>query len=114
MFNVDITKVFLHNLSQRHVSALSWAVFRLNIFLCEVKRTIDNVMILLSTRSRVTSIKFIYIKLITVIVELKYFHNIKDKKSRVSQTRKGDGGAKIGEFLFFNYVGFFIGYSVVE
>jgi hypothetical protein len=27
----------------------------------------------LSTRSRVTSIKFIYLKLITVIVELKWF-----------------------------------------
>jgi len=48
-------------------------------FLREVNHTIDNVMILLSTRSRVTSIKFIYLKLITVVVELKchmsYVHN---------------------------------------
>jgi hypothetical protein len=43
--NVYITKIFLHNLSQRRVSALSWAIFRLNTFLCEVNHTIDNVMI---------------------------------------------------------------------
>jgi len=44
--------MFLHNLSQRHVSALSWAIFRLKTFLYEVNHTIDNVVILLSTRSR--------------------------------------------------------------
>jgi len=32
MMMVYITKMFLHNLSQRHVSALSWAIFRLNTF----------------------------------------------------------------------------------
>jgi len=53
--------MFLHNLSQRHVSVPSWAIFRLSSFLCEVNRTVDNVMILLSTRSRVISIKFIYL-----------------------------------------------------
>jgi len=45
----------LHNLSQRHVSALSWAIFRLNTFLCEVNHTANNVMSFLSTRYRVTS-----------------------------------------------------------
>jgi len=39
--------MFLHNLSQRHVSALSRAILRLNTCLCEVNHTIDNVMILL-------------------------------------------------------------------
>ena len=43
--SVYITKMFLHNLSQRCVSALSWAIFRLNTFLREVNHTIDNVMI---------------------------------------------------------------------
>jgi len=37
-------------------------------------------MLLLSTRPRVTSIKFILLKWITVIVELKCYHNIKDTK----------------------------------
>jgi hypothetical protein len=31
-----ILRCFLRNLSQRHVSALSWAIFRLNTFFCEV------------------------------------------------------------------------------
>ena len=35
-----ITKIFLHYLSQRHVSALSWAILRLNTFLCEVIHTL--------------------------------------------------------------------------
>jgi hypothetical protein len=54
----------------------------LNTFLCEVNRTVNNVMILLSTRSRVASIKFIYLKLITLIVELKWYHNVKDIKEQ--------------------------------
>ena len=76
-FNVYITKMFFHDLSQQYVSALSRAIFGLKTFLSEVNRTIDNLMILLSTRSRVTSIKFIYLKSITVIVKLKCYHNIK-------------------------------------
>jgi hypothetical protein len=40
LFNIYITKMFLHNLSQRHVSAFLWVTFRLNIFLCEVTHTI--------------------------------------------------------------------------
>jgi len=31
-----ILRCFLHNLSQQHVSARSWAIFRWNTFLCEV------------------------------------------------------------------------------
>ena len=72
-----ITKIFLHNLSQRHVSALSWAVFRLNTFFCEVNHTVNEVMLLLSTISRVICIKFIHLKLITIIVKLKCYHNMK-------------------------------------
>jgi len=63
-----------------NVSALSWAIFRLNTFLSEVNHTTDNVTIFLSRISRVTSIKFIYLKLIRMTVELKCYHNIKDKK----------------------------------
>jgi len=105
--------MFLHRFSQRHVSALLWAIFRLNTFLCEVNHTTDNVIILLSTRSRVKYIKFIYLKLITVIVELQCYHNTKNIKEQVPQSREGSGGARIGEYLLFNHVGFFIGYSVV-
>ena len=38
-----ITKTFLRNFSQRHVPALSWTIFRLNTFFCEVNHTIKNV-----------------------------------------------------------------------
>jgi len=43
---------------------------------------VNNVMILLSTRYRVTLIKFINLELITVTVELKCYHNIKDIKEQ--------------------------------
>jgi hypothetical protein len=112
LFNIYITKMFLHNLS-RHISALSWAIFRLNTFLCEASHTINNIMLLLSMRSRVTSIQFIQLKLITVIVELKCCYNIKDiKEHSVIITEGGWGCQNRGIFLF-KYVGFFIGYSVV-
>jgi hypothetical protein len=39
-------------------------------------------MLLLSTRSHVTAIKFIHLKSITVIVELKCYYNIKDMKEQ--------------------------------
>jgi len=65
--------MFLHNLSQRHVLPLSWAIFRLNTFLCEENHTINNFMLLLLMSSRVISIKFIDLKLITVRAELKHF-----------------------------------------
>jgi hypothetical protein len=42
---------------------------------------VNNVMILLS-RYRVTLIKFINLELITVTVELKCYHNIKDIKEQ--------------------------------
>src|SRR5215469_3355955 len=58
-------------------SMLFWAVFLLPFF-CEVNHTINNVMLLLSMRCLVTSIDFINLKLTTVIVELKCYHNIKD------------------------------------
>ena len=108
--------MFLYNISQQHVSALSWSICRLNTFLCEVNHTVNNVIQLLSTRSRVTSFKFIHLKLITIVVELKSYYNIKDIKSRMSQSRKGSGGARIGKYIcltIFKYVSFFIGYSVV-
>jgi hypothetical protein len=76
------TKMFLHNLSERHVSALSWAIFRLNTFLCEANNTINNVVLLLSTRSRVTSIKSIHWKLIAGTVGLKRYYNTKDTKEQ--------------------------------
>jgi len=87
-----MTKMFLRNLSQQHILALSWAIFRLNTSLCEVNHMIDNVMLLLSVRSRVTSIKFIHLKLITVIVELKCFYNIKDIKQRCITITEGEWG----------------------
>jgi hypothetical protein len=42
----------------------------LNTFPCEANNTTGNVMLLLSTRCHVTYIKFIHLKLITVITEL--------------------------------------------
>jgi len=54
---------------------------QVNTFFREVNHTINNVMLLLSTRSRVTSIKCIHLKLITAIVELKY-HTTKDIKEQ--------------------------------
>ena len=82
--------MFLHNLSQRHILALSWAIFRLNTLLCEVNHTINNIMLLLSTRSRLTSIKFINLQLITVIVELKCYYNIKDIKEQGITITEGE------------------------
>jgi len=41
--------MFLHSFSQRHVSALPWAIFRLiTYFLCKANHTISNAMLLLS------------------------------------------------------------------
>jgi hypothetical protein len=68
-------------------------------------------MLLLSTRSHVTSIKFIYLKLINVIVELKCYHTIKDIKEQ--GITEGEWGCQKRGIFLFNYVGFFIGYSVV-
>jgi hypothetical protein len=97
------------NLS-RHVSALSWAIFRLNTFFCEVNHTINNVMLLLLTRSHVTSTKFIHLQLITVTVELKCHYNIKEQGIR---NTKGEWGCQNWGIFLFYYVGFFIGCSVV-
>jgi len=102
MFNFYNTKMFLHSLSQRHVSTLSWAIFKLNTFPCVAKHTINNVMSLLSMRSRVTSIKFIHLKLITVIVELKCCYNIKDIKEEAIIIMEGGQGARIREFFCLN------------
>jgi len=93
--------MFLHNLSQRNVSALSWAIFRFNTLVCEVNHTINNVILLLSTRTRVTSIKFIHLKLIILIVELKCYHNIKGKGKVIPlQSRCGpEGGQRYSSIL---------------
>jgi len=45
-----ITQLFLHNLSRRHVSALSRAIFRLITFLCVANNTVINIMLLLATQ----------------------------------------------------------------
>ena len=55
-------------------------------------------MLLLSTRSCVTYIKIIHLKLITVTVELKCYYNIKDTKEQGVTITEGGGGARIGEF----------------
>jgi len=47
-------------------------------------------MLLLSTRSRLTSIKFINLQLITVIVELKCYYNIKDIKEQGITITEGE------------------------
>jgi hypothetical protein len=47
-----------------------------------------------------------------VIVELKY-HNIKDIKEQSITITEGDWGRQNRGILLLNYVGFFIGYSVV-
>jgi hypothetical protein len=86
--------MLLHNLSQRDVSALSWAIFRLNTSLCEVNHTIKNVMLLLLTRSRVTYTKCIHLKLITVMVELKYHYNIKDIREQGTTVTEGEWGCQ--------------------
>ena len=100
--------MFLHNLSQWHVSALSWAIFRLNTFVCEVNHTVNNVMLLLSARHHVTYIKFIQLKFITAIVELKCSYNIKYiKKTGYRSHGRGVGMPESGIILF-NCVGFFL------
>ena len=101
--------MFLHNLSRRHVSALSWAIFRFNTFVCEVNHTVNNVVLLLSTRSRVMSIIFIHLKLITVIVELKCYYNTKDIKEQGITFTEGEMGCQNRGIFLFNYVDFFIG-----
>jgi len=100
--NVHITEMLLHNLSQRHVSALSRAIFRLNTFFCEVNHTINNVMLLLSTRSRVTSTKFINLKLMNETVELKCYHNtrIKDIKEQGITNTEGEWRCQNRGFFF--------------
>jgi len=70
--------MFLHNLSQRHISALSRAIFRLNNFFSEVNHTINKFMLSLLTRSRATCIKCIHFILINVIVDIKCYHTLKD------------------------------------
>jgi hypothetical protein len=65
LFKVNNTKMFLHDLSLWHILALSWAIFRLKTFPCEANHTINNVMLLMSVRSHVTSIKCIHLKLIS-------------------------------------------------
>ena len=93
LFPVYITKLFLHNLFQLHVSTLSRAIFRLKIFFCAVNHTINNVILFLSTMSRGTSLKFIHLKL---TVELKCCHNTKDTQQ---QGITNSGGARRGEFF---------------
>ena len=105
--------MFLHNLSQRHVSVFSRAIFRLNIFFGEVNHTINNVTLLLSTRSRVTSTKFSHLKLINVIVELKCYDTLKDIKEQGITSTEGEWGCQKRGIFLFKYVGFFICYSVV-
>jgi hypothetical protein len=94
LYNVSMTKMFLRNLSQRHVSGLSWAIFRSNAFLCEVNHTINIVTLLLSARSHVTSITFIHLKLVTVTVELKCYYNIKDIKEQGIIIMEGEWGCQ--------------------
>jgi len=94
LFNVYITKILLHNLSKRHVSALSSAIVRLSTLLCEVKHTIKNIILLLLTRSRVTSIKCINLKLIAAIVEIKHYYNIKYIKEQGVTITKGEWGCQ--------------------
>jgi hypothetical protein len=50
-------------------------------------------------RSRVTSIKSIHLKLITVTVELKCCYTIEDIKEQNLQRTEGGGGARIREFF---------------
>jgi len=59
--NVYITKMVLHNLSQRHVSTLSWAIFRLNTFLCEANHTINNVVFFHANTVHLDIIKVLFI-----------------------------------------------------
>jgi len=86
---------------------------QVSTFLCEVNHTINYVMLLLSTRSRVTSIKFIHLKLITVI-ELKCYYNIIDMREQGITITEGEWECQNrGIFCVTNYVGFFIGYFAV-
>jgi len=49
---------------------------------------------LLLTRSRVTYIKFIHLKLITVMGELKYYYNIEDIKQQGITVMEGECGCQ--------------------
>ena len=72
LLNVYVTKMFLHNLCHRHVSALSWAIFKLNTFLCEVNHTVNKFMLLLSARYRVTSVIFIHIRFNSTVTVINF------------------------------------------
>jgi hypothetical protein len=82
-------------------------------FIIRVNHTINNVMLLLSMRSLVTSIKFIHLKLIAVTVELKCYHSIKYTKEQGITNTEGDWVCQNRGIFLFYCVGFFIGYSAV-
>ena len=82
-------------------------------FIIRVNHTVNNVMLLLSVRSHVTSIKLINLKLITVMVESKCYHNMNDVKEQDITNTEGEWACQNRGVFLFCYVGFFIGHSVV-
>jgi len=82
-------------------------------FIIRVNHTINNVMLLLSVRSHETSIKFINLKLIAMMVELKCYHNMNDIKEQSITNMEGEWACQNRGIFLFCYVGFFIAHSAV-